>query len=105
MEINNDFLLDETIEENDNNMVICTDARLRPIQKNISRLFHQAREYERWLLENTEAGNWFHEKAEYDNVLYKMAQQKMKLEAIRTGNIRCPETISLPARPNRNRGF
>ena len=84
---------------------ICTDKELKPIHKEISDLYARARDYEKWLLENTQENNWFEEKTKYDDILFRLDQKKQKLKAVKSGNITVPETKSLPARVNRNRGF
>jgi hypothetical protein len=70
-------------------------------KKEIAGLDRKAREYEDWLLDNTESPDFFKILSKYTDVLFKLAQKKEKAETLKSGP-RTIETTSLPARTSRH---
>jgi hypothetical protein len=84
---------------------ITLDRELKAIKADIVSLENRARELENWLIKNTQDCNWFREDSKYNDILFRLNQKKQKLESVSSGNISAPETLTLPSRANRNRGF
>jgi hypothetical protein len=84
---------------------ITFDKEVKTIKGDIASLEIKAREFETWLMRNTQDCNWFREDSKYNDILFRLEQKKQKLQSITSGNTCCPETSTLPSRANRNRGF
>ena len=76
-------------------MELTNAAEIAVLHKEIASLERQAREFETWLLDNTEAPGWIKIKDRYDDVLFRIDFKRTRINSLGKG-ITLPRTYSLP---------
>jgi hypothetical protein len=74
----------------------------KTLKKQVEELDDRAREYERWLYDNTGDPAWGKKVSEYHSVLYRLAQKKQQLSDEGKQIHLPPETLSIPRYINRS---
>lgn len=76
-------------------MELTNAAEIAKLQKEINSLEVIAREFERWLIDNTEDTTWFRVKDKYDDVLFRIDFKRTRIHSLDKG-ITLPRTYSMP---------
>jgi hypothetical protein len=76
-------------------MELTNASEIAVLHKEIASLERQAREFETWLLDNSEDAGWYKIKDKYDDVLFRIDFKRTRINSLDKG-ITLPRTYSMP---------